>query len=70
MRVMLLGDVTQNGETSNITNITYAASNITSANGNKSNGLASKGDVGDVSDVVLQPYSNGNGKAEYVDIEI
>jgi hypothetical protein len=63
-------DVTQNGETSNITNITNQASNITSANSNNNNGLASKSDVSDVSDVVLQSYSNGNGKAEFVDMEI
>ncbi|MDQ3748665.1 MAG: DUF3854 domain-containing protein [Acidobacteriota bacterium] len=63
-------DVTENAEMSNVTNITNAASNITSLKPSNNNGLAVKSDVSDVSDVALQPYSNGNGKAEYVDIEI
>lgn len=63
-------DVAHFAVLSNITNITNQASNITSANSNNSNGLASKSDVSDVSDVALQPYSNSNGKAEFVDMEI
>jgi hypothetical protein len=72
-------DVTQNGEksnitnvtnpTSNITNVTNPTSNVTSAKANGNNGLTSKSDVSDVSDVTLQPYSNDD-EAEYIDIEI
>ena len=66
-------DVTENGEMSNVTkssNVTNQMSNITSAKHNGNNGLASKSDVSDVSDVDLQTYSIGNDKAKFVDIEI
>jgi len=43
---------------------------VTSINSSASNGLGVKDDGGDGGDGHLQPYSNGNGKAEYVDVEI
>ncbi len=60
----------QTSNITNITNVTNQTSNITSGKPNNGNGLAAKSDVSDVSDVHLQPYSNDNEKAEYVDIEI
>jgi len=43
---------------------------VTRLNTNDSNGLMAKGDGGDGGDGRLQPYSNGNEEAEYIDIEI
>jgi hypothetical protein len=60
----------QTSNITNITNVTNQTSNITSVKPNNGNGLAAKSDVSDVSDVHLQPYSNDDEKAEYVDIEI
>ncbi len=73
-------DVTQNGEksnvtnitnpTSNITNVTNPTSNVTSTKPNGNNSLTSKSDVSDVSDVTLQSFSNDDEESEYVDMEI
>lgn len=63
-------DVTQNAQMSNITNATNPKSNVTAISGRQINGLASKSDVCDVSDVTLQLYSNDNDVAEFVDMEI
>jgi hypothetical protein len=63
-------DVTQNSKMSNVSNSTNVSSNVRIINTKNNNGLASKIDVTDVTDVTLQPYSNGNEKAEFVDMEI
>ncbi|MCY7344975.1 MAG: bifunctional DNA primase/polymerase [Pyrinomonadaceae bacterium] len=63
-------DVTQNGKTSNVSNVSNVKSNVKTINTNNCNSLASKNGVTDVTDVTLQSYSNGSGKAEFVDMEI
>lgn len=56
-------DVTQTTDVSNVS----SKSNVSNVTISSNNSLAPKADV---TDVTLQPYSNSNGKAEYVDIEI
>lgn len=64
------GDAANDTQINNITNVTNGTSNVTAIKYNNSNGLATKGDEGDESDVHLQSYSNDDSDAEYVDTEI
>jgi hypothetical protein len=58
----------QNGQGDSCNSNTY--STVTRASTNNSNGLAATGDGCDGCDGHIQPYSNGNGKAVFVDMEI
>lgn len=66
----VISDETKNGKMSNITNIINQGGNITIAKANGNNGLASKNDVSDESDVYLHHHSGNDENAEFIDMEI